>query len=193
MEVIVALAVVTTGVISGLTLTTYNLTSTVFSQRRLVAANLAREGIEVVRQIRDSNWLNGQDWNQGIAAPNEYRLTIDFDPALYDPAGSVWTFSPVTQTVDIEDCDDCLIYLDPDSGIYSHDSVGTPTSYKRLITIQEICWQDVVEDEVVLTAGSLCSDTPYELVGWQVNSQVTWAEAGREHQLSMIDQLYDWR
>jgi prepilin-type N-terminal cleavage/methylation domain-containing protein len=34
---------------------------------RFIAAYLAQEGVEVVRNIRDTNWLNTYDWRCGIA------------------------------------------------------------------------------------------------------------------------------
>ena len=78
-EVVIALSVVVTGVVAGLTLTTYNLNTVVASDRRLIAANFAREGIEVVRQVRDSHWLNNRPWDEGITDLGNYRLTVDFN------------------------------------------------------------------------------------------------------------------
>lgn len=38
------------------------------SKHRLQAANLAREGAELMRQTRDSSWLNNQSWNVNFAS-----------------------------------------------------------------------------------------------------------------------------
>lgn len=186
-EVVVALGVVTTGVLAGLTLTTYNLNTSVASASRLVAANLAREGIEVIRQKRDSNWLAGQPWNQGIVEAGKYRLTVYFDEA-----GNQW--STVSQAVDLANCDDCRIYLDPATGVYSHNNAGAlPTSYKRWLGLKEICWQAQNSSEAILAAGQQCAGVNQPLVGYEVESLVTWRENGRDHSLSVVDRLYDWR
>ena len=186
-EVVVALGVVTTGVISGLTLTTYNLNTAVSSATRLVAANLAREGIEVVRQKRDSNWLANVPWNQGIVEANKYRLIVSFDEV-----SNQWT--TVSQVVDIANCSDCQIYLNPATGVYSHNNIGTlPISYKRWLGLKEICWQAAVSAEVILAAGQECVDVNQPLVGYEVESLVTWTENGRDHSLSVVDRLFDWR
>lgn len=186
MEVIVALAVIVTGVISGLTLTVYNLNASVASETKLIASNLAREGIEVIRQIRDSNWLSGSGWNQGIVDEGSYRLTINFDSV-----NNEWI--TVTQDVGIDNCADCLLYLDLDTGVYSHNTEGVQTSYRRLITLREICWQEILSQEVVLDDNEECSDSALELAGIEVESLVKWMEFGGQQQTTVIDRLYDWR
>ena len=186
-EVVVALGVVTTGVISGLTLTAYNLTTAISSETRLVASNLAREGLEVIRQKRDSNWLANLTWNQGIVEANKYRLTVDFDAA-----GNQWT--TVSQVVDMDSCSACQIYLNPNNGVYSHNNTGTlPTAYKRWLGLKEICWQEAVGVEAVLAYGQKCADFSQPLVGYEVESLVTWTENNRPHSISVVDRLFDWR
>lgn len=186
-EVVVALGVVTTGVLAGLTLTTYNLNTSVASAARLVASNLAREGIEVIRQKRDANWLASVSWNQGIVEANKYRLTVNFDEV-----GNQWT--TVSQAVEIENCPACQIYLDPATGVYSHNDTGAlPTSYKRWLGLKEICWQEAIGSETILAAGQQCADVNQPLVGYEVESLVTWRESNRDHSLSVVDRLYDWR
>ena len=57
-ETIVAIAILTTGIIGGLALAIQSLSSSERSSNEIIATNLAREGAEVVRQVRDSNWLD---------------------------------------------------------------------------------------------------------------------------------------
>ena len=85
------------------------------------------------------------------------------------------------------------IYLDETEGLYTHDISGTLTSYKRLITKKDICWQDAINQEVILDEGAMCSDYSAELVGWELKSELTWLEFRRSHQISVVDKLYDWR
>ncbi|MFA6304450.1 MAG: prepilin-type N-terminal cleavage/methylation domain-containing protein [Patescibacteria group bacterium] len=186
-EVVVALGVVTTGVIAGMTLTSYNLNISSTSESRLVASNLAREGIEVVRWFRDSNWLANLPWNQSIVEVGKYRLTVDFDEANN-------TWATVSQIVDLDACTDCQIYLDAATGVFSHNNIGTNlTSYKRLISLKEICWQEAVGSEAILANGQKCSDVAAPLIGYEVSSQVSWNESGKQHLLEAVDRLYDWK
>ena len=185
-EVVIALSVVVTGVVAGLTLTTYNLNTVVASDRRLIAANFAREGIEVVRQVRDSHWLNNRPWDEGITDLGNYRLTVDFN-------GSANAWSLIAQNFDIADCDNCKIYLDEQSGVYSHDSLKTLTNFKREIIFKEICWQDAVGDEAILDYGLTCQAQGQELAGVEVHSLVVWMENSQIQELEAVDRLYNWR
>lgn len=53
---------------AGLSLAIYSLTSSATAKNQVIATNLAREGVEVIRMMRDSNWL--------LAEP---------DPTIADP------------------------------------------------------------------------------------------------------------
>lgn len=52
-------------------ITASNLSSLITND--LIAANLAQEGIEAVRAIRDANWFNGQAFDTELSA-NTYRV-----------------------------------------------------------------------------------------------------------------------
>jgi len=59
LEVIFAMAIITSGIISILSLFSYNLKAETNNKNKLIAAYLAQEGIEVVRQVRDNIWFGG--------------------------------------------------------------------------------------------------------------------------------------
>ena len=65
-EVIVAISVITIGVLAAFSVVQKIISYTFVSSSRLTAAYLAKERIEVVRNKRDTNWLEGQDWTDGI-------------------------------------------------------------------------------------------------------------------------------
>jgi len=56
-ETIVAIAILTTGIIGGLALAIQSLSSSERVTEEIIAINLAREGAEFVRNVRDTNWL----------------------------------------------------------------------------------------------------------------------------------------
>jgi hypothetical protein len=56
MEVMVSLFILVLGTISSITLANYLLKTTVVTRDQVIAANLAREGLEVIRNVRDTNW-----------------------------------------------------------------------------------------------------------------------------------------
>src|SRR3989344_2497962 len=112
-ETVVALFVLTTGLTAGLSLAIYSFSTTTEISRKIIATGLAREGIEVARRQRDSNWLAGTlsdcggqfcyaTWltNPNNIAPaagggNEYRM-------IFDPAGvsGKWVLSAAGPATD---------------------------------------------------------------------------------------------
>jgi type II secretory pathway pseudopilin PulG len=58
-ETLVAAFVLTMGISAALGLATYSLHATSNVKQRIIAIGLAREGIEAVKNMRDTNWLQG--------------------------------------------------------------------------------------------------------------------------------------
>ncbi|MBI2356254.1 MAG: hypothetical protein HYV13_03575 [Candidatus Doudnabacteria bacterium] len=56
-ETILATFILTTSLVAGLSVAIYVLTAQAVSENQVIATNLAREGIEAVRMMRDTNWL----------------------------------------------------------------------------------------------------------------------------------------
>jgi hypothetical protein len=56
-ETVVAIFVLTTALTTGLGLVIYVFSAGSVSQHEIIATNLAKEGVEVVRMMRDTNWL----------------------------------------------------------------------------------------------------------------------------------------
>lgn len=67
LETIIATGVIVIGLISALTLITNSFFYVSNINDRLIAVNLVEEGIEVVRNVRDNNWLQNLSWNNGLA------------------------------------------------------------------------------------------------------------------------------
>ena len=100
------------------------------AEDRLIATYLAQEGIEIIRNIRDNNWLasaadsEGVAWDQGLGAcysaagcEVDYRATgFGVNPAY------PWQ--------------DRFLKTSSDKYFYGYDS-GTETKFKRKITIDE--------------------------------------------------------
>lgn len=105
-ETVVAIFLLTTGIIGGLGLAIFAIGASDVTLNQIIATNLAREGIEVVRNIRDTNWLTdaladcsaeigtGQqcykNWDSGFpGVPGEVRFRAEFNPAA-----NTWTLAP---------------------------------------------------------------------------------------------------
>jgi len=113
LEVIVALFVVAVGSGTATSLIVSALQANTFGRDNLVALNLAVEGLEAMRNVRDTNWLKlgydkGNCWNvlPGLAAGTDCTLptskiaegfyTIDLNPINYS-----WGLTQVGTALDL--------------------------------------------------------------------------------------------
>ena len=65
-EVIIALFLITVGMLGPFALLQKTLAFTAITSSQLVASYLAQEGVELVRNIRDTNWLGRESWDNGL-------------------------------------------------------------------------------------------------------------------------------
>lgn len=109
-EVIIAIFILIVGVVAVFMLVNKGLSGTIDLSDKLVAAYLAQEGIEIVRNMRDTNWVQyppppgGYDWDAGLSS-GDWQADYD-DPvlAIYNSAaflnfdGNFYNYDPVTAT-----------------------------------------------------------------------------------------------
>ena len=143
LEVLVAIFILTIGIVGvfGFSQQTLSLGSTL--RHQLVASYLAQEGVEIVRNIRDTNYVSSAggtivDWDDGLAGC-VLGCEADYnDPALVS-AGSPLNFLGVIS--------------DGNGTRYQYGGGGTPTIFQRKITVDptvanrldvnvEVLWQE---------------------------------------------------
>jgi len=128
-EVLIAVSILTIGILSGFILITKVLYNTAVIQDRLTASFLTQEGIELVRQVRDSNFLqimNGEsvEWKDGLA---------DGSYTIESKAGSE---QPITLT-SVDTGEGSNFRYNDDTKIYNY-TIGEPTTFNREIKITTI-------------------------------------------------------
>lgn len=153
LETIIACFMVAIGAVGAYTVFSQITNITSLSASRLTAAYLAQEGIEIVRNIRDSNWLQSEDWNNGLTGcadgcQIDYSGFSEADPVLPPYNGA-------------------QLKIDT-NGFYNYLN-GTPTQYKRKITI------------------TLNSDGTNDIL--KVVAEVFWNKGS----VKVQENLYDWR
>jgi len=166
LEVILAITVLTLAVGGSFVLISQTLASVSVVQSKLIASYLAQEGIEIVKNIRDTNWLKFQPWDQSLVE-GDYEadyLTAFLPDSLF--------CSPSCQY-------DNLRFLGVDEdGLYDYDYFsGDETIFKRKITIS---------DKVDL------DDPPDEIDKLKVSVEVLWKERGKTHSITAQEYLYNW-
>ena len=125
LEVIVALGIITMGILGVFSLVVQTTQVQVTNKNHLIASMLAQEGIELVRQIRDENYIAiGNVWNEDVSDWDD-TFIIDYGgrATIDDTADNI--AHPSTQ-----------LYYDSTIGLYTHVSAGnTITPFSRIITI----------------------------------------------------------
>ena len=129
-----------------------------------VAAHLAAEGIEIVRNIRDSNWLDPSNpgWRDGL--PNTVAGIVDYN----------------STSVDTSDASDARRCLNWNGSVYRHAVAPIytcTTTFKRHIEL--------------VTKSEAIGGTNVDYL--EVKSIVEWKEKSLTRDLTVIDHLYDWK
>ena len=88
-ELLITVSVVTTGLFAASALVFSNLQLSDRDADEVVAVNLAREGIELAKEMRDSNWLAGAPFDQGLASGRDYSAAPRWTGG---PAEATFTF-----------------------------------------------------------------------------------------------------
>lgn len=82
-EMLIVVSVVGIGIVGALSFFSISLANQFEVKQELIAAGLAQEGTELVRNIRDYNVLNGLDWRNGYGPSFRACKTIDYN-SLFD-------------------------------------------------------------------------------------------------------------
>ncbi|MDP3764282.1 MAG: type II secretion system protein [bacterium] len=85
-EAIVAIGVISVGFVGSLVLISKSSAQASVLKDRVVAAHLAAEGVEVVRNIRDTNYLKGSPWLTDI--PDTLSGIVDYNSISVDASDS---------------------------------------------------------------------------------------------------------
>jgi len=196
LEAVVAVGIIVASVITVIVLGIVTVRAGRASENRLAASNLAREGIEYFRNIRDTNWLridNGESitWSEDLD-PGDY--IIEFN-------GTDWQKSDPPLSTNINDCSadttrPCnlkrvVAETAPNKGVYCHtipfcvSAAGSweATQFYRLITIQD--------KTIPVTSGTPGVTTSY--LAKNIKSQVRWIEKGQPHDIILEETLTEWR
>ncbi len=124
LEVMMATLIVGIGMVGVLSLIVQNVQVQYINKNILIASQLAQEGLELARNVRDENWLiDGNNWDDNISDGSvDYTFTIDYLRNIDDSVNSI-------------DADGAKLYIDSND-FYTHASPGnTETIFYRLITV----------------------------------------------------------
>ena len=148
-EAVVVTFIVIVGIIGVLTVSQHAVLIVYDARDKLTAVYLAKEGAEIVRNIRDRNFLRGYPWKTGLDS-GVFMAAFD-NPELITPYLSI----PL------------LINA---NGFYNY-TTGTSTKFKRKINLTHLTDPDRIRSEI----------------------KVYWTDRGRTYNVTLEENLYNWR
>ncbi len=190
----VAIGVIMAAVFGASTLIITSITTGRVSQNRVEAANFAREGIEIVRSMRDSNWLKFEQnekvevpvgsgtfvipsWKTGLAVKS---YIISYDTTLFPQ----WTLIPCSNNPCSDSQKTIFKVVNATQVIYTQSSSvpanSSPTKYRRDIKLEQ-------KNEGAAPVS--LSNVEYLIV----TSTVTWNDRTGAKSLVAQTRLYDWK
>ncbi len=163
LETVVVLFIVSIGLVSILSVTVDSMRAQNLNKNSLVAYHLAEEGLELVKNVRDTNFIQNTTstpvaWNhyiEGESGANKYRV----DYATFEP------------TV-IPDITEAKLQLSTGAnpGFYLHSTSSPDSIFSRMITI----------DPINASSSAL-------------TSLVEWVDQGQTYQVELNSILYGWK
>ncbi len=114
-ELMITIFVIAIGLIGVMTLIQNTLRSASFVRLNLIASYLAQEGVELTRNIRDINWIDQKDWDEGLSSGS---YIIDYND------NSLSSYNDIFLNID-------------NNGFYSYEN-GDESKFKRRIIINEM-------------------------------------------------------
>ncbi|MFA6474909.1 MAG: hypothetical protein WCV88_01760 [Patescibacteria group bacterium] len=200
-EVLLSITIIITGLVTLITTLVNAQASSNTTVQDVVALYLARENVEAVRFIRDSNWLKRDNgltvvYDDGLHSGTEtddYTGIYLWKQTLSDPGTALsldFTSDSITAT-------QATIYQNG-AGLYRQflappGSGWTTTPYRRFVTLYPICSTDGGVTQVLLSADEQNCGSLSQQIGIQVKAEVQWESHGSTHSRVIEEQLYDWK
>lgn len=122
LEMIIAIFILVTAIIGSYSVFSRIMVSTSIISSKLIASYLAQEGIEITRNIRDTNWLKGLSWDNSLTNCSSGCDCSSGCEADYK------------STALIASAPNHFLNIDAD-GFYGYSKGSTTTKFERKITV----------------------------------------------------------
>lgn len=196
LEVVISVLIGSTAFLAIFTLAVQNLTTAELTKQRFIAANLAQEGIEIVANMRSSNWLTHTDIADYDANGRNIKWRGEADGIAPDPDCALAddgcirdgaAFIAQHDSTKLRQGLSPLLSIENNSGLYCHGSLPggegcsgptTDTLFSRTISI------------TTPTDQSTAQPSDHQIA---VTSTVTWSFDGKTQSVGVEARLYNWQ
>lgn len=135
-EAMIGMGIVVVGLLGVLSLVSRSTSLNRVVSSQIIGNYLAAEGIEISKNIIDTNIINGNPWNAGFEAPGNFEVDFKSQNLLTD--------------------EDKYLYFDSGDGLYGYSESltnGLPTNFKRAIIIAPIGADEIRVNSIVKWTG----------------------------------------
>jgi len=161
------------------------------SSDRLVAAYLAQEGMEIVRNIRDTNWLNMDTcisetclyhWDDGLNLSSCSSTGCEADYNSTVLSGSFGSYLRI----------DPFKFDSAGSGFYNYDVMGSETKFKRKIKVSQVADADITDEEALDHIIDVIVEVTWDKKATLLNSKGAAGDCGPYNCITTEEVLYNW-
>lgn len=172
-EVLMGMALLSVTLVAVTSLLITSIRANQANMNSLTGYFLAQEGLEAIRNIRDSNWLQNYAWNGGAvlwgtgferneANPTAARyFIIDLEET------NLWSLEEIYED---EITGEKTTFFSDNEQKFTHQDTGTATAFSRYLKVEYLDSGDEA----------------------QILSVVFWQERGRERKVELQTKLSDW-
>ena len=161
-ETLVAIAIFSASIIGLMSVLASGIADTNYARQKITATYLAQEGIEYIRNMRDTNALAGGAWNNFTTSLNSC--------VNKDSACGINNSVPTTDSRFIFSCStgDCKLYTNS-GGFDTNSATGIDSGFTRKI------WKETVNGDEV-----------------KIFSQVSWTQGSGLKDITLSEDLFNW-
>ncbi|MFA6437636.1 MAG: hypothetical protein WC242_04955 [Candidatus Paceibacterota bacterium] len=149
LETLFAILILTTGFFSTFSLLRKSISTTTTNVNQLIATNLAQEGIEIVRNIRDSQYASGYSWAEVLNSLNSGSCSgceADIDSTSLSVSDQYLKIDPVNNRYQYASGEGTIfkrkINIDQGQGVCSE--IPNPSDCVKIDV--EVSWQERGQD-----------------------------------------------
>ena len=169
-EVMIGMSILTIAIVSSTNLVIGLMQANSNNVKTLQAYYLAQEGIELVRNVRDTNWLHNSNWLDGLEDDEFFIGRKDMGPVSPTFDGKRDALIDAYGPWDIQGDGEIVSFIDEVDG----------TDFTRTMIIEDA---PACDEEFVAT------DCDYKLV----TAEITWKDGSKDRDFTLDTILTNWK
>jgi type II secretory pathway pseudopilin PulG len=134
LEITIVIFIITIGLIGILSLSNQNVQVQYVNKNTVIASQLAQEGLEIVRNKRDTNWLRGYDWEKSTTSNSVLAIIPGWPSVGTQVQYTVDAVTGLNNVVTGINDANAKLYLNA-ANLYTHAVTATSTGFSRVVTV----------------------------------------------------------